>query len=86
MGPAASKNHRVKKCRERLRAQLLPSGVSGYSLMLSKMKCKKKNKMWLCVFTYMSGEEFAIFVLHCPVLSKHVVKLVDHWKRRCRDA
>lgn len=42
--------------------------------------------MWVCAFTYMPGEEFAIFVLHCPVLSKHVVKLVDHWKRGCRDA
>lgn len=31
--------------------------------------------------TYVFWEEFAIFILHCPVLSKYIVKLVYHWKR-----
>lgn len=33
---------------------------------------------------YLFGEELAVFVLHCPVLSKHVVVLVDYCKTRKR--
>lgn len=42
--------------------------------------------MWLCMPTYMFWEEFPIFVLHCPVLSKYIVKLVYHCKRGDKSA
>lgn len=43
---------------------------------------KEINKwVCVCVCTHMFWQEFSIFVLNCPILSKYIIKLMYHCKR-----